>query len=84
VEKARERGIAGATVVRGIIGLGAYGQIHTSKILHIAKDLPMIVEIADEEEKIEAFLPELDRMLGEGLVTLGKVKVIAYRNDERK
>ena len=83
VEEARKRGIAGATVLRGILGFGANSLIHTSKILRLSEDLPLVVEIVDAEDKIEAFLPELDKMIGEGLVTMEKVKVITYRHNSK-
>jgi PII-like signaling protein len=82
VEEARRRGMAGATVLRGTLGFGANSRIHTAKILRLSEDLPMVVEIVDTPERIEAFLPELDAMIGEGLVTLEKVQVIAYRHNE--
>ena len=80
VEAARKRGLAGATVLRGFIGYGANSRIHTSKILRLSEDLPIVVEIVDEEEKLEDFIPELDGMVDEGLVTIEKVRVIAYRH----
>lgn len=82
VEEARRRGFAGATVLRGTIGFGANSRIHTAKILRLSEDLPMVVEIVDQPDKIAEFLPELDNMIGEGLVTLEKVRVIAYRHNE--
>lgn len=82
VEEARRRGMAGATVVRGVMGFGAHSRIHTSKILRLSEDLPMVIEIVDRPERIAAFLPDLDRMIGEGLVTLEKVRVIAYRHGQ--
>ncbi len=81
VEKARQRGLAGATVLRGTLGFGASSRIHTAKILRLSEDLPMVVEIVDAAEKIESFLPELDGMIGEGLVTLERVRIILYRHD---
>lgn len=81
VEEARRRGMAGATVLRGTIGFGASSRIHTAKILHLAEDLPMVVEIVDSPERIAAFLPDLDAMIDEGLITLEKVQVIAYRHN---
>ncbi len=81
VRKARERGMAGATALRGFLGFGANSRIHTSKVLRISEDLPVVVEIVDSQDKIEAFLPELDQMIGEGLVTLEKVRVIVYRHN---
>lgn len=80
VLKARESGLAGATVLRSPMGFGATSRLHTAKILRLSDDLPMIVEIVDEEQKVEAFLPVLDGMMGGGLVTLEKVRVIHYRH----
>jgi PII-like signaling protein len=80
VLKAREAGLAGATVLRGAMGFGASSRLHTSKILRLSADLPLIIEIVDTEEKINAFLPTLDCMMGGGLVTLEKVRVIHYRD----
>jgi len=79
VERARERGLAGATAFRGILGFGAHSRIHTAKILRLSEDLPVAIEIVDTEERIEAFLPELDGLIEEGLVTVERVRVIAYR-----
>ena len=79
VLKARERHLAGATVLRGPMGFGKSSRLHTTKVLQLSTDLPLIIEIVDSEEKINAFLPELDKMLGGGLVTLEKVKVLHYR-----
>ncbi len=79
VLKARERGLAGATVLRGPMGFGAHSRLHTAKILRLSEDLPVIIEIVDREDRIQEFLPELDQMVGDGLVTLEKVRVIAYR-----
>src|SRR3989338_6969088 len=72
VEEARKRGLAGATVTRGIMGFGRNSRIHTAKILRLSEDLPLIIEIVDQPERIAAFLPDLDGMVGEGLVTLEK------------
>jgi PII-like signaling protein len=83
VEAARRNGLAGATVLRGTLGFGANSRIHTAKILRLSEDLPMVVEIVDQSERIAEFLPELDAMIGEGLVTLEKVRVITYRHNER-
>jgi PII-like signaling protein len=80
VSKARETGLAGATVLRGVMGFGRHSVMHTAKILRLSEDLPMIVEIVDSLEKIEAFLPILDTMVPEGLVTLEQVRVIHYRS----
>lgn len=79
VLKARTAHLAGATVLRGPMGFGKTSRLHTAKILRLSLDLPMVIEIVDSDEKINAFLPELDGMLGGGLVTLEKVKVIEYR-----
>ena len=84
VLRARELHLAGATVVRGAMGFGKSSRIHTSKILRLSADLPLIVELVDSEEKINAFLPVLDRMMGGGLVTLEKVRVIHYRDDKSR
>jgi PII-like signaling protein len=78
VLKARERHLAGATVLRGPMGFGQSSRLHTTKILRLSEDLPFIVEIVDTEERINAFLPELERIMGSGLVTLEKVRVIRY------
>ena len=79
VEEARKRGLAGATVLKGFVGFGAHSRLHTSTILRLSTDLPVIVEIVDAAEKIEAFLPSLDDMVQEGLVTLERAEVILYR-----
>jgi len=79
VLKAREAGLAGATVLRGVMGFGRHSLIHTAKILRLSEDLPMVVEIVDSREKIEAFLPALDELITDGLVTLERVNVIHYR-----
>jgi PII-like signaling protein len=78
VLKAREQHLAGATVLRGPIGFGFSSRLHTTKILRLSEDLPLIIEIVDSEEKIQAFLSLLDEMLGSGLVTLEKVQVLQY------
>jgi PII-like signaling protein len=78
VLKARELHLAGATVLRGPMGFGESSRLHTTKILRLSQDLPLIVEIVDSPEKIEAFLPVLDAMMGSGLVTLEKVQVLQY------
>ena len=80
VLKARELHLGGATVLRGAMGFGASSRLHTSKILRLSADLPVIIEIVDSEEKINAFLPVLDGMMGGGLVTLEKVRVLHYRS----
>lgn len=83
VLKAREAGLAGATVLRGPLGFGAHSRLHSAKILRLSEDLPVLIEIVDTEEKINGFLPTLDTMLGGGLVTLERVRVIRYRADTR-
>lgn len=82
VRKAREQGIAGATVVRGLEGYGARSLLHTTKVLRLSSDLPVIIEIVDTAEKIEAFLPQIDEAIGEGLATVEKVEVRFYRGGE--
>lgn len=82
VLKAREAGLAGATVLRSPMGFGAASRLHTAKILRLSADLPMIVEIVDVEAKINAFLPTLDSMMGGGLVTLENVHVLHYRHEQ--
>jgi uncharacterized protein len=79
VLKAREAGLAGATVTRGVMGFGKHSILHTAKILRLSEDLPMVVEIADSLERIEEFLPLLDGMMTDGLVTLERVRVIQYK-----
>src|SRR5436853_4968464 len=82
VLKARELHLAGATVLRGPMGFGKSSRLHTAKILRLSMDLPLVIEIVDTEEKIQAFLPVLDSMMGGGLLTLEKVRVIEYRGQE--
>jgi PII-like signaling protein len=79
VKRVRAEGLAGATVLRGIEGFGADSRLHTSRILRLSEDLPVVVEIVDVSEKIERVLPFLDEMVGEGMVTTERVHVIAYR-----
>ena len=83
VEEARGRGMAGATVLRGLMGFGATSRLHTVKVLRISEDLPMVVEIVDRPERIEAFLPELEAMVPEGLITMEKIRVVAYRGKKQ-
>jgi PII-like signaling protein len=83
VEEARTRGLAGATVWKGFMGFGAHSRMHTAKILRLSEDLPVLIEIVDAAEKIEAFLPDLDRMVSEGLVTLERAEVILYRGPQK-
>lgn len=80
VLEARKRGMAGATVLRGIMGFGADSRMHTAKILRLSEDLPIIVEIVDNPDRIAEFLPDLDAMIQEGLITLERARVIAYRH----
>jgi len=78
VLKAREHHMAGATVLRGPMGFGHSSRLHTAKILRLSEDLPLVIEMVDTEEKINAFLPVLDELMGSGLVTIEKVKVLRY------
>ena len=78
VLKAREMHLAGATVLRGPLGFGHASRLHTAKILRLAQDLPLVIEIVDTQDKIDAFLPTLDAMMASGLVTLEKVQVLQY------
>ena len=75
----RERGIAGATVFRGIEGFGATAHLHTTRILRLSEDLPILIEVVDQEDRLRSVLPEIDAMVGEGLITLERVEVVAYR-----
>jgi PII-like signaling protein len=79
VFKARELQLAGATVLRGPMGFGAKSHLHTAKILRLSEDLPIVIEIVDAKEKIDALLPHIDEMLLDGLVTLERVQVIKYQ-----
>ena len=79
VEMLREEGLAGATVLRGIEGFGAHSHLHTARILRLSEDLPIVIEVVDGAERIEAVLPKLDAMIGDGMVTLERVEVLAYR-----
>lgn len=81
VQLARKKGLAGATVLRGIMGFGADSRMHTAKILRLSEDLPIVIEIVDRPERIAELLPEIDGMIVEGSVTLEKVRVIAYRHN---
>jgi uncharacterized protein len=78
VLKAREMHLAGATVLRGPMGFGHSSRLHTAKILRLSEDLPLVIEIVDSEEKINAFLPVLDGIMSSGLITLEKVQVLQY------
>lgn len=81
VEEARKRKLAGATVLHGVLGFGANSRLHTAKILRLSEDLPVVIEIVDEPAKIADLLSQLDHWIKEGLVTLEKVRVIAYRHN---
>ena len=78
VLKAREMHLAGATVLRGAVGFGHSSELHTTKILRLSQNLPLVIEIVDTQEKINAFLPVLDAMMPSGLITLEKVQVLQY------
>jgi len=80
VREARQQGLAGATVLRGLEGFGAHSRLHTAKILRLSADLPIVVEIVDAGDKIDAFLHSTDHAIGEGLATLEKVEVHFYRS----
>src|SRR6478672_12016930 len=79
VLKAKEAGLAGATVLRGVIGFGAHSRLHTYKILRLSEDLPIVIEIVDAQEKIDAFIPQIDEIVQEGMITMETVRVIKYR-----
>ena len=80
VRQARENGLAGATVLRGLEGYGAHSRLHKAKILRLSNDLPLVVEIVDTEEKIQSFLPLIDDAVGEGLATVERVEIHFYRS----
>jgi len=82
VLKARELNLAGATVLRGIMGFGADSRMHTAKLLRLSEDLPVVIEIVDTEESLNKILPFLDEVVAEGLITLEKVRVIKYRHKD--
>ena len=84
VLKAREMQMAGATVLRGPMGFGKSSHLHTAKILRLSMDLPIVIEIVDSEEKVNAFLPVLDKIMGGGLVTLERAKVMRYQDQEKR
>lgn len=81
VLRAREAGLAGATVLRGLEGFGANSRIHTARILRLSEDLPIVIEVVDREDRIQQFLPALEEMVTEGLITLEKVQVLMYRHN---
>jgi hypothetical protein len=78
----REQGFAGATVLRGITGFGASARVHTDRVLRLSLDLPIVIEVVETEERIQAVLPELENMIGGGLITLEKAHVILYRPEK--
>ena len=82
VQRFKERGLPGTTVLRGIAGFGAHARVHTDKILRLSLDLPIVVEVVADEEQIQAMLPELDELIDGGLITLERVRVILYRPHE--
>jgi PII-like signaling protein len=84
VELLRERGIAGATVLRGIEGYGRAARLHTTRILRLSEDLPILIEVVDREDRLRAVLPEVDAMVEGGLITLEHVEVIAYRSPNKE
>jgi hypothetical protein len=79
VLRAKKEGMAGATVIKGCMGFGCKSHMHTAKILRLSEDLPIVIEMVDSEEKINKFLPDLDEMVKEGMITLEKATVIMYR-----
>jgi hypothetical protein len=83
VEMLRQEGMAGATVLRGIEGFGATSHLHTARILRLSEDLPIVIEVADTAERIEAIMPRIDEMVTDGLVTLERVEVVTYRAQEK-
>jgi len=84
VELFRKEGFAGTTVLRGISGFGAHSVYHTQKLLDLSADLPLIIEVVDTQDKIDAIMPRIDAMMGGGMITLEKATVIRYRHDEKK
>ncbi|MFA5118176.1 MAG: DUF190 domain-containing protein [Candidatus Omnitrophota bacterium] len=76
---ARKQGLAGATAIKGFMGFGCQSRLHTTKLLELSEDLPVIIEIVDSEEKINEFIPSIDTMVAEGLITLERINVIMYR-----
>jgi PII-like signaling protein len=82
VERVRQEGLAGATVLRGIEGFGADSHLHTSRILRLSEDLPVVIEIVDTPEQIDRVVPILDEMVGEGMLTLERVQIVSYRSSD--
>jgi len=83
VERVRAEGLAGATVLRGIEGFGASSVLHTSRLLELSSDLPIVVEIVDRQDRIDGILPVLDQMIGDGLLTVERVHIIDYRGSPK-
>jgi uncharacterized protein len=83
VERVRKEGLAGATVIRGVEGFGADSHLHTSRILRLSEDLPVLIEIVDTAERIDAVLPLLDEMIEEGMVTVEPVQIVTYRSSKK-
>jgi PII-like signaling protein len=83
ISEARTRGLAGATAWKGFVGFGANSRLHTAKVLRLSEDLPVVVEIVDAADKIAAFLPIVDAMVTEGLVTVERAEVILYRSSRK-
>lgn len=81
VQKAREMELAGATVTRGVMGFGAHSRMHSAKLLRLSEDLPLVIEIVDNEQKIREFVAAIDTMFQDGLITIEKAEVIRYRAD---
>lgn len=84
VERMRKEGLAGTTVIKGIEGFGAASRLHTTRILQLSTDLPIVIEVVDSQERIDLILPILDEMVGDGLVTLEKVHIITYRGKPKE
>lgn len=84
VLRARELNLAGATVIRAVMGFGAQSRIHTAKVLRLSEDLPIVIELVDTEENLKQLLPFLNETIKEGLVTIEKVRIIKYRHDKDK
>ena len=80
VERVKQEGLAGCTVIRGIEGFGAHSRIHTARILRLSEDLPVLIEIADQSDRIQKIIPILDKMVDEGLITLEKIHIIKYKH----
>jgi uncharacterized protein len=83
VERMRKEGLAGTTVIKGIEGFGAASRLHTTRILQLSTDLPVVIEVVDTQERIDHILPILDQMVGDGLVTLERVHIITYRGNPK-